>query len=255
MIHYYRLIIQYKGTRYLGWQIQAENAGLTVQGELNKALTAVSKSKAHSLGSGRSDAGVHALGQVVKVAIELEIDPEKLLKALNGNLPEDIRVIDSKISDHDFMPTVHAISKEYHYRFTSTRQPTALQNDFIGNYPFDLDLEKMRDACKVLVGTHDFTNHFCQGTEVSTHVRTIFECEILEIPQDGWTMLPGHCIFRIVGDGFLKQMVRLLMGAVWNVGRGKISLDDFKASLSSTPTERIGATAPPQGLYMVRVNY
>jgi tRNA pseudouridine38-40 synthase len=255
VIHYYRLIIQYKGTRYLGWQIQPESSGLTVQGELNKALVAVSKGPAHSMGSGRSDSGVHALGQVVKVGIELEIDPEKLLKALNGNLPEDIRVIDSKISDHEFMPTVHAVSKEYHYRFTFTRQPTALQNDLIGNFPFELNVEKMREACKVLIGKHDFSNHFCQGTEVATNVRTIFECEIIEVPQGNWGMLPAHYIFRIVGDGFLKQMVRLLMGAVWNVGRSKISLEDFQSSLTSTPTERMGATAPPQGLYMVRVNY
>ena len=255
MIHYYRLVIQYKGTRYLGWQIQPENAGLTVQGELNKALTAISKAKAHSLGAGRSDAGVHALGQVVKAGIELVIDPEKLLKALNGNLPEDIRVIESVVSDHEFMPTVHATSKEYHYRFTFTRQPTALQNDLIANYPFELDMEKMREACKILIGEHDFTNYFCQGTDVSSNIRTIYECELIEVEQGNWGMLPGHYIFRIVGNGFLKQMVRLLMGAVWNVGRSKISLQDFESSLTSAPTERMGATAPPQGLYMVRVNY
>ena len=255
MIHYYRLLLQYKGTRYLGWQIQSENAGLTVQGELNKALATISKAKAHSMGSGRSDAGVHALGQVVKVGIELEIDPDKLLKALNGNLPEDIRVLDAELSDHEFMPTVHATSKEYHYRFTCTRQPTALQNDLIANYPFELDLKKMRKACQILIGEHDFTNYFCQGTDVSTNVRTIFECELLEVPQGNWGMLPSHYIFRIVGNGFLKQMVRLLMGAVWNVGRGKISLVELESSLTSTVTERMGATAPPQGLYMVRVNY
>ena len=255
MIHHYRLTIQYKGTRYLGWQIQAEGAGITVQGELNKALTNISKAKAHSMGSGRSDAGVHALGQVVKASIELEIDPEKLLKALNGHLPEDIRVIEAKLCAHDFMPTVDAVSKEYQYRFTSTRQPTALQNDFIGNYPFEVDIEKMRQACQLLIGEHDFANYFCQGTEVSSTVREIFECEIITVAQAHWGMLPAHHIFRIVGNGFLKQMVRLLMGAVWNVGRGKISLEEFESSLTSVKTERMGATAPPQGLYMVRVNY
>jgi tRNA pseudouridine38-40 synthase len=115
---------------------------------------------------------------VVKVSIELEIDPDKLLKALNGNLPEDIRVIHAKNSDAEFHPTVNAISKEYHYRFTCTRQPTALQNDLIGNYAFDLDVEKMRKACQILVGEHDFANHFCQGTDVSSTVRIIFECDI-----------------------------------------------------------------------------
>jgi tRNA pseudouridine38-40 synthase len=113
----------------------------------------------------------------------------------------------------------------------------------------------MREACKILIGEHDFTNYFCQGTVVSSNIRTIFECELLEVPQGNWGMLPAHYVFRIVGSGFLKQMVRLLMGAVWNVGRNKISLEDFKSSLSSTPTERMGATAPPQGLYMIKVNY
>lgn len=255
MIHYYRLVIQYKGTRYLGWQIQPETSGLTVQGELNKALVAVSKAKAHSIGSGRTDSGVHALGQVVKVSIELEILPGKLLKALNGNLPQDIRVIGADHSDPEFMPTVHAISKEYHYRFTFGRAPSAIQGDLIANHSFELDLELMREACKIFVGEHDFMNYFCEGTEVSSTVREIFECEIIEIPQGQWEMLPSHYVFRVLGNGFLKQMVRLLMGAVWNVGRGKISIADLKASLKMKADHRLGMTAPPEGLYMVRVNY
>jgi tRNA pseudouridine38-40 synthase len=107
----------------------------------------------------------------------------------------------------------------------------------------------------LLIGEHDFMNYFCQGTEVSSTVREIFECEIITVAQANWGMLPAHHVFRIVGNGFLKQMVRLLMGAVWNVGRGKISLEEFESSLTSVKTERMGATAPPQGLYMVRVNY
>ncbi len=255
MIHYYRLILQYKGTAYLGWQIQPESAGRTVQGELNKALETISKHKAQSLGAGRTDAGVHALGQVAKVGIELQIPPENLLKALNANLPDDIRIIHAELSDHEFFPTVHAVSKEYHYRFTCNRYSTALQSELIANYTFDLDLGLMREACKIIVGEHDFTNFFCEGTEVASTVREIFECEILEIKHSSWDMLPSHFVFRIVGSGFLKQMVRLLMGAVWNVGRGKITLEDLKASLTSTKTQRMGMVAPPEGLYMVRVNY
>jgi tRNA pseudouridine38-40 synthase len=255
VIHYYKLLLQYKGTRYLGWQIQPESAGVTVQGELNKALEIVSKSKAHSMGAGRTDAGVHALGQVAKVAIELEIAPENLVKALNVNLPDDIRVIKAEVSNHEFFPTVHAVSKEYHYRFTCKRMFTAFQNDLIVNHPFDLDISKMRRACEILVGKHDFMNYFCEGTETASTVRIIFECEILEINQANWEMLPPHFVFRVVGNGFLKQMVRLLMGAIWNVGRGKISLEEFELSLSTKSPRRLGPVAPPQGLYMVRVNY
>lgn len=255
MIHYYRLILQYKGTQYLGWQIQPESAGRTVQGELNKALEIISKNKAQSLGAGRTDAGVHALGQVAKVSIELQINPENLLKALNSHLPDDIRVVHAEISDHEFFPTVHATSKEYQYRFTFNKYATALQNDLIVNHTFDLDIALMRKACEILVGEHDFINYYCEGTEVASTVRTIFEAEILEVQHSGWDMLPSHYVFRVVGNGFLKQMVRLLMGALWNVGRGKITLDQFKASLSSPKTQRLGVVAPPSGLYMVRVNY
>lgn len=256
MTFFYRLTIQYKGTRYLGWQVQPASQGQTVQGNLNRALQVISKSEdVRSLGAGRTDSGVHALGQVAKVAIPLEINPESLLKALNSHLPDDIRIIAAEISDEVFMPTVHAKSKEYHYRFTSERTFTAFQNDFIANYPFDLNLKQMQAACKVLVGKHDFSNFFTEGTEVSSNIREILECELLEVSQDGWNMLPKHYVFRIVGTGFLKQMVRLLVGAVWNIGRGKITIDDLTVALGAQKTQRLGPVAPPEGLYMVRVNY
>lgn len=255
MIHYYRFIIQYKGTHYLGFQVQPESQGKTIQGELNKALETISKAKAQTLGAGRTDAGVHALGQVVKAAIELEINPNNLLKAMNGNLPEDIRVIECSHSDYEFFPTVHAKSKEYHYRFSNLRSHQALQNELIVNQTFDLDIDLMKKACAILVGEHDFCNYFCEGTDVSSTVREIFEADIIKVEQDLWQMLPEHYIFKVVGNGFLKQMVRLLMGALWNVGRGKISLQDFEKSLKAPRTDRLGPVAPPSGLYMVCVNY
>lgn len=255
MIHHYKLVLEYKGTRYLGWQVQPESAGHTVQGELNRALKSISKSdEVRSLGAGRTDAGVHALGQVAKVVMPLEIPPLNLVRALNANLPDDIRVLSAENSDHEFLPTVHAISKEYHYRFTCQRTFTAFQNDFIVNNAFELDVEKMRAACKVLIGKHDFTNFYCEGTEVASNIREIFECEILEVSGSEW-MLPSHYVFRVVGDGFLKQMVRLLMGAVWNIGRGKINLEDLRNSLGPEKVQRLGPVAPANGLYMVRVNY
>ncbi len=255
MIHHYKLIVQYKGTHYLGWQVQSEGAGSTVQGEINRALKIISKSdEVRTLGAGRTDSGVHALGQVVKASIALEIVPEKLQRALNVHLPDDIKVIAAEASDAEFFPTVHAKSKEYHYRFTCTYSATALQSELIQNHQFELDAEKMREACKIFIGKHDFTNFYCEGTEVSSNIREIYECELLEVPQGEW-MLPAHYVFRVVGNGFLKQMVRLMMGAVWNVGRGKITLEDLKNSLGPTKLPKLGMVAPPNGLYMVRVNY
>lgn len=255
-MEFYRLTIQYKGTRYLGWQIQPASAGLTVQGELNKALVTISKNDSiKSMGSGRTDSGVHALAQVVKIGLHLVIPSENLIRALNVNLPDDIRVIDAAPSTESFIPTSDAVSKEYHYRFTNQKMSTAFQSDLIANYGFELDLDKMNKACELLVGEHDFINYFCEGTEVSSTIRKIYECEIYPVAQGEWGMLPSHHVFKIVGNGFLKQMVRLLMGAVWNVGRGKISLQDFKESLTPPRTQRLGMVAPPEGLYMVRVNY
>ncbi len=255
MIFHYRLIIQYNGTRYLGWQVQPENAGKTVQGELNKALATISKSNnVRSMGSGRTDAGVHALGQVAKVSLELKIPPPSLLRALNVNLPDDIRVVHAEESNEDFHPTTQAISKEYQYRFTFGRSPTAFQTELIANHPFDLDLVKMNEACKVFIGRHDFTNFFCEGTDVASNVREIYECEILSVDCER-LMLPSHYVLRIVGNGFLKQMVRLIMGAIWNVGRGKISVDHVRSALGPVKVQKLGAVAPPEGLYMVRVNY
>lgn len=254
MIHYYRLLLEYKGTSYLGWQIQPE--GKTVQGELNRALKTISKSKnVRTLGSGRTDSGVHALGQVVKANIELEINPLSLLRALNSHLPPDIRVKEVTLSDEEFMPTVHAKSKEYHYRFITGRNPNAFQGDFIAPCPFEIDPELVRRACEMLIGEHDFVNFFCEGTDVNSTVRTIFRCGLKEGEKLDGALFPEHFVFFIEGSGFLKQMVRLIVGALWNVGRGKISLEEFQTSLKAPKRERLGVVAPPEGLYLVRVNY
>lgn len=255
MIHHYRITIQYKGTRYLGWQIQPESAGLTVQGELNRSLKTISKSEQiHSMGAGRTDAGVHALAQVAKVSIPLEIIPESLVRALNAHLPQDIRVLAAEKSTEDFIPTVHAKSKEYHYRFTVNRERSALQDELLANYSFEVDIQKMNEACKLLLGKHDFTNFFCEGSEVSSYIREIYSCEIVKVSEEGW-MLPEHYVLKIKGNGFLKQMVRLIMGALWSVGRGKVSLEDFKEALGPQKKPRLGPVAPANGLYMVCVNY
>ncbi len=256
MLFHYRLVLQYKGTNYLGWQIQPSHYGKTIQGELNNALKIISKSEdIRSLGSGRTDAGVHALGQVVKVSIPLEIEAVKLIPALNIKLPDDIRVISSNQCDDDFMPTIQAKSKEYNYRFTSTKFFTALQNELITNYPYSLDLEKMQNACKLLVGRHDFVNFYTEGTEVNSTIREIYHCEITKISGHEWDFLPEHYNFKIVGNGFLKQMVRMLVGAIWNIGRGKVSLEQFETALSGLKMDRLAPVAPPQGLYLVCVNY
>lgn len=253
MFHY-RLVVSYVGTQYLGWQIQPESYGKTVQGEINIALEKISKSSSiRSLGSGRTDTGVHALGQVAKVSIPLEINPQNLLKAMNSHLPEDIRVLEASVSTHEFMPTVHAKSKEYHYRFSVNEIHSPFAEHLISHYPYRIDLDLMRQGCQIFIGKHDFTNYFVEGTPVSSFVREIYECEIFEVPES--ELFPSYYVFRVVGNGFLKQMVRLMVGTIWRVGRGKVTLEELKESLSPVKKEKLAPVAPGHGLYLVRVKY
>jgi tRNA pseudouridine38-40 synthase len=255
MINYYNLKVEFKGTRFLGWQIQ-KNFSPTVQGELNKACATIFKSEdVHTIGSGRTDSGVHSLAHVVKLTAPFEIEYEALKRGLNSILPKDIRILEVGESSKSFRPTSDALKKEYKYLFTNNEIESALQPDFISNNRFRLDFDKMRQACELFVGSHDFIDFRCTGTDVSTTVREIFECELIEHTVDFHGILPNHFVFRVVGNGFLKQMVRLMVGAVWNVGRGKTTLEELKSSLANPTGKRLGATAPPNGLYKTKVWY
>lgn len=253
---HYRATISYKGTRYQGWQIQP--TGLTVQGELNKALASVSKTQEiRTMGSGRTDAGVHARGQVARLDTPLVIAPENLLKALNTYLPPDIRIVECSESHENFHPTFGADSKWYSYFFMQHAYPDPLVGDLVASYGFPLDTEKVRAACRLFEGKHDFVNFYTEGTEVNSTVREIYSCELFEVAPGG-APFPYHgplYEIRIHGEGFLKQMVRMMVGALWNVGRGKIPAEAITTALTSPRQERLSPVAPPEGLYLMRVIY
>lgn len=255
-LNIYKLTLQYKGTQYSGFQVQPNDR--TIQGELNKALKILSKSEdVKSIGSGRTDAGVHAIAQVVKVEIPVDIPEESLVRAINSHLPHDIRVVAAGRCTNDFHPIYSANSKEYNYVFSNKQAISPFAHDLITLVPFELDIEMMKKGCEIFCGSHDFINFQCTGTEVETTVRQIFSCEIIHHHSSGhWGhVINDYYVFRVVGSGFLKQMVRLMMGAIWNLGRGKITLEDLEKSLKSPLSKRLGATAPPQGLYLVEVHY
>jgi tRNA pseudouridine38-40 synthase len=255
-LNIFKLTLQYKGTNYLGFQIQ--NQGSTIQGELNNALKILSKSDSiKSLGSGRTDSGVHAFAQVVKIEIPVDIPEESLARAINSHLPTDIRVIKVARCTHDFHPIYSAKFKEYNYVFTNTESISPFAQDLVTIFPFDLDIELMKEGCKYFCGEHDFINYQCTGTDVETTVRRIYECELTAYHAEGHfgQMLDDYFVFRVVGNGFLKQMVRLMMGALWSLGRGKITLQELNSSLKVKQEQRLGATAPPQGLYLKEVHY
>lgn len=260
LLNTYKLILQYKGTNYLGFQVQS--FGKTIQGEINEALKTLSKSdEIKSIGSGRTDSGVHALGQVVRIEIPVEIPEESLVRALNSHLPEDIRVTHATRCGTSFHPIFSATSKEYNYVFSNKQNISPFAHDLVTLFPYELDIEKMKEGARLFCGSHDFINFQCTGTDVETTVRQIFSCDLIHHHSDGhWAhLLSDYYVFRVVGSGFLKQMVRLMMGALWSLGRGKITLLDIENSLNhpakSPRTKRLGATAPPQGLYLKEVHY
>lgn len=252
----YKITVSYKGTRYQGFQVQS--AGQTIQGEINSALKVLSKSEdVKSVGSGRTDAGVHALAQVMRIEIPVDIPSENLARAMNSMLPEDIRVLDAVITTKDFHPIFSAKSKEYNYVFSTDQMLSPFANDLVTYFPGDLDIELMKKGCQLFCGEHDFINYQCVGTEVESTVRKILSCDLVKLDSTGhWKNFTGeYYVLKIVGNGFLKQMVRLLMGALVSLGKGKITLEDLEKSLKTPLKNRLGPTAPPQGLYLKEVHY
>lgn len=254
----YQAIFSYLGTRYQGWQIQPGDA-LTVQGEILKALKKICKSsEVACLGSGRTDSGVHALRQVARLDLPFEIEASKLVKALNSHLPKDIRTLKAVSCPEDFHPILHAKNKTYEYYFIMGKEVTAILSDQLSHIKYELDLEQVRKCTKLFEGEFDFHNFQNQGTPVKTTVRKIFKAQFDEIsPETHPFSFVNHRIYRIsfTGSGFLKQMVRLMVGAIWEVGRGKIELELVEKSLVSPESFKIAPCAPPNGLYLKEVKY
>ncbi len=254
-MNFYKLTLQYRGSQYHGFQIQDQDR--TIQGELNRALKEICKSEqVKTIGSGRTDAGVHARAQIIRAEIPLKMPGEKLKFALNAFLPNDIRVTESFDCDENFHPIYSAKSKEYHYYFTAEEFNSAIACDHIANFSFDLDIAIMQKGARHFVGKHDFINYRCVGTDVESTVREIFSAELVEISASAAFPYEQkiYC-FKVVGNGFLKQMVRLMVGSLLSLGRHKITLQDLDESLKVERKDRYGIVAPPEGLYLYQVNY
>ena len=254
----YRLKISYDGSSYEGWQIQPEGHK-TIQGELNKALIKISKSESiSSLGSGRTDSGVHALGQIAKVRIPLEIESASLLKALNSHLPKDIRVLEVSPSTHDFHPVRDALWKRYTYLIsTEDIVPPHLRNT-ISSVSRELDWVAVEKSLKTFEGEHNFINFSTKGTEVKSTIRTIFLTRVEKIlvekaPGSGQKITLRKLTFE--GSGFLKQMVRLLVGTATAAGQHKITLEQISEHLLKEESKKLAAVAPASGLYLDHVEY
>lgn len=252
---FYKLILEYKGTKFLGWQKQKDFSP-TVQGEIEKACSIIFKSQdIQTIGSGRTDTGVHSLDHHVKLKAPFKIENNSLKNALNSHLSDEIHILRVEDSTEDFLPTNHAKYKEYIYLFSNFDEANAFQSDFIVNCRYELNIELMKKACELFVGRHDFKDFECVGSNPSSTIREIFSCELVFHEMDFHGILPNHYVFKVRGNGFLKQMIRLMVGTLWDIGRGKTSLEELKASLDSPSGKRLGATAPANGLYKAKVVY
>ncbi len=249
-----KVIISFDGTGYFGWQIQNVDT-ITVQGEFNKALEKIYKTKVKTIGSGRTDAGVHSLQHHVVFNPPFDIPKSSLIKALNSNLPDNIRATECKSVNDGFRPTNDALRKEYQYFFTNSSIATPISRLYMTNVRYKLDFEMISKACELFVGEHDFKSFHCLGSEPNSTVRIIEKCELVKYGSVIAGAIPVHYGIRIVGNGFLKQMVRLIVGAIWDVGRGKLSLEDIEIGLAKADGNHIAPVAPPQGLFKISVDY
>lgn len=249
----YKLIISYRGTQYRGWQFQTE-VTQTIQNHVQMVLEKIAKyQKFHVTGASRTDAGVHASGQVLKVTLPKMVDAGKLLKGMNSKLPIDIRVISCEHTDQSLNVSKDAISKEYHYYFTFNQPENAILSETVYFYPKSLDIELMRKACTLLLGKHNFLSFSSPGPNpFSTH-REILSCSL----ETSSMLTSQNTIYylKIQGNGFLKYMVRYLMGALWDIGTHRLTLEEFKLSLETGDTYGQRTKALPHGLHLVHINY
>jgi len=246
----FALTVAYDGTRYAGWQIQPN--GLAIQQVLADAVHKVVGHSVQVQGSGRTDAGVHAIGQVASFLTHVwEPDASRLVQAINGYLPRDIVVLESRRVVLDFDPIRNAISKRYRYSIRMSRVPDPMRHLHHWWIPRALDLPAMRAAATGLIGTHDFKAFQTLGSSRKTTTRTLRCLELYE--QD--TLAGKELIVEIEADGFLYNMARNIVGALVDIGRGRFSPAWISEFLASRVRGTESQTAPARGLCLVRVDY
>ena len=242
----FKLIIEYDGTAYHGWQRQKDLP--TIQGEIEKALLNMTSEPVTLIGSGRTDAGVHATAQVAHFKSNTRIPPQAFQRGLNSLLEKDIVIKACEEVDASFHARYNVKSKIYRYRILNRPLPEAIGRQYAWFIPQKLDLDAMRTATAHILGSHDFKAFEGTGSPRSNSRRHIFKAELIQ--NDG-----DYLDFVIEANGFLKFMVRNIVGTLADVGRGKITAHDFKEILISKNRNLAGATAPPQGLCLMEVKY
>lgn len=243
----YLMTVSYDGSRYYGYQVQREED--TIQKRLERALSKIHKGESIRVyASGRTDRGVHALGQTVHFDSSLQIPPENFKRALNAHLPDDIVVLRVERVNEAFHARFHVKEKWYQYKVSNADTADPFNRQYMYHVQRPLDYVSMKQACQTLIGTHDFTA-FCgtRSNVVGDKTRTIYGASI-RITTDG-------LIFTIRGSGFLYNMVRIIVGTLIDIGCGRSDVDTFKRAIVSKDRKDLGKTAPAHGLYLYQVLY
>lgn len=241
-----KMTIEYDGARYLGWQ-KLGDSDKTIQGKIENILSEMTKTKTDVIGSGRTDAGTHAKGQVANFKTTIDMDLEAMRDHLNSYLPRDIIVKKLAEVPERFHSRYNAVGKTYSYYVWNNVVPSVFDRNYSYHYPGELDIEKMNEACKKLVGTHDFIGFSSLKKSKKSTVRTIGEITI---------HMEGNLLhFTFIGEGFLYKMVRIIMGTLLEIGAGTIEPETIEAVFASGIRSDAGMTVPSQGLFLDEVYY
>lgn len=248
----FRLLLQYDGTDFHGWQVQENDR--TIQGELERVIGMLAGREVTVIGSGRTDAGVHAEGQVANVHLpDGKFTPEKLRAAINGNLWRDIRVLKCEAVPDDFHARFSAKSKTYLYRVINAPVMSPFWRRYAAFEPKPLDVARMTDAARLFLGEHDWSAFSSARSDSETRVRTVTELTVLS----RWDERAQAAMieFRISANGFLRYMVRSIVGTLLAAGRGECDSDTIQKAIITGDRRLAGKTAPAQGLTLLRVEY
>lgn len=242
-----KLVLQYDGKNYHGWQRQKND--ITIQGLLEDNIEKMTGKPVILYASGRTDSGVHALYQVCNFKSETKIDPESIRNGLNSLLPDDIYIKEAEYVDPEFHSRYSAKRKSYEYRVWNMKERNIFLRDYTWHIEHDLDLKEMENCLSMLVGKKDFSSFKSSGSGNINPVREMYKADLIHHNEEGIV-----CFF-FEAEGFLRHMVRNIVGTVTDAGLGRITSDDFEEIIKSMDRKKAGIKAPPQGLFLTMVNY
>ena len=251
----FKITLAYDGTDFVGWQRQAN--GVSIQGLIEDALADLEGRPVAVAGAGRTDAGVHALGQVAGFSLERSIEPIAVLRALNARLPDSVRVLRAETVDPGFHPRFAARAKRYEYRIWNAPIANPFERRFVWHILEPLDIDAMMTAARIVEGRHDFAAFQSAGSAATTTERTVFSSSLSPAVVDLRGLEAGERLvtYEISGDGFLRHMVRAIVGSLVEVGRGRRQPEWIGDVMATGDRGAAGPTAPPEGLFLVDVTY